>query len=34
MTSITQQLAEWVVSARYEDIPQRGVERVRERARP
>jgi 2-methylcitrate dehydratase PrpD len=31
MTSITQQLAEWVVNARYEDIPQRGVERVRER---
>jgi 2-methylcitrate dehydratase PrpD len=29
--SVTQQLAEWIVEARYEDIPQRGVERVRER---
>jgi len=29
--SVTQRLAEWIVEARYEDIPQVGVERVRER---
>jgi 2-methylcitrate dehydratase PrpD len=29
--SITQQLAEWVVAARYEDVPEIGVERVKER---
>jgi 2-methylcitrate dehydratase PrpD len=29
--SVTEQLADWVVAARYEDIPQIGVERMKER---
>jgi len=29
--SVTQRLAEWVVNARYEDLPQVGIERVKER---
>jgi 2-methylcitrate dehydratase PrpD len=30
-TSMTQQIAEWVVAARYEDVPDLGVQRVKER---
>ena len=31
MKSVTERLAEWVVDARYEDLPAAGVERVKER---